>query len=71
MGRLYLGIVGSLLLAFLASGQEDLITDEDVARAWLVDYNEEAEKYFYDSVLASWIYNTNITDYNQDQSVSQ
>jgi len=34
------------------------------------NYTEEAEKVLYDAAIASWNYNTNITDYNQQLMVS-
>ena len=71
MGRLYSRILTSLLLAYLATGQADKIRDEAQARAWLVEYNQQAEKFYYNSMLAAWNYNTNITDHNQGLSVRQ
>ena len=53
-----------LSIVFAVFVRSELITDEDAARAWLVEYNKGAEKAYYDSVSASWTYNTNLTDYN-------
>ena len=61
-------ILSCALLLPLCRGQK--ITDEAVAQAWLTDYNERAMSVYYKSVVASWNYNTNLTDYNQKLSVS-
>ncbi len=45
-------------------------TNLDDAKAFLDEYNEQAMVVYYQSALASWIYNTNITDYNQQKEVS-
>ena len=43
---------------------------EQDARVWMDNYNVEAEKVIYKSTEAAWKYNTNLTQYNQQQSVS-
>lgn len=45
-------------------------TDLEEAQAFLDEYNEQAMVVYYQSALASWVYNTNITDYNQAKDVS-
>ncbi|KAG8519750.1 Angiotensin-converting enzyme 2, partial [Galemys pyrenaicus] len=48
-------------LVAVASAQS---TTEDNAKIFLEDFNREAEELSYNSSLASWDYNTNITDEN-------
>ncbi|KAM9837051.1 angiotensin-converting enzyme [Aulostomus maculatus] len=43
-------------------------TTEDVGR-FLSDYNSTAEEVLFQSVSASWDYNTNLTDYNSERQV--
>ncbi|XP_063816075.1 angiotensin-converting enzyme [Pseudophryne corroboree] len=44
-------------------------TDEAGAQAFASDYNSTAEGIFYKTKEASWMYNTNITDYNSQQQI--
>eukprot|EP00057_Strongylocentrotus_purpuratus_P002482 XP_003724613.1 PREDICTED: angiotensin-converting enzyme isoform X4 [Strongylocentrotus purpuratus] len=44
--------------------------NETAAIMFLDEYNEQAMVEYYKDVAASWTYNTNITDYNQEQSVA-
>ncbi|XP_071802040.1 angiotensin-converting enzyme 2-like isoform X2 [Asterias amurensis] len=53
----------------LSLGDEALITDIDEARAFLSRYEESAKVVYYASSLASWKFNTNITDYNQQKDL--
>ncbi|GCC17250.1 hypothetical protein chiPu_0020514 [Chiloscyllium punctatum] len=46
------------------------LTAEQEAQQFLHEFNAEAEKLVYQSSLASWVYNTNITDENALQMVS-
>ncbi|XP_033759589.1 uncharacterized protein LOC117341835 [Pecten maximus] len=48
------------------SGDGDKIADEEAARAWLDQYNQDATDMFYNSSVIWWNYETNITDYNQN-----
>ncbi|ELU13139.1 hypothetical protein CAPTEDRAFT_175968 [Capitella teleta] len=45
------------------------LANEEEARQWAEEYNAEAQVVWYDNVVASWNYNTNLTDYNQDESL--
>ncbi len=60
----------TLILAALPFIFAQKITDLDVARQYLAEYNEEAMQIYYTAVEASWSYNTNITDETQRKSVS-
>lgn len=42
----------------------DYQNTSDGALQFLTDYNSTAEEVLFDSVSASWKYNTNITDHN-------
>lgn len=44
--------------------------NETAAIIFLDEYNQQAMVEYYQDVSASWTYNTNITDYNQERSVS-
>ena len=55
-----------LVLCSFAQGQT-----EEEARQWAEEYNAEAQVVWYDAQQATWIYNTNLTDFNQDESVSE
>ena len=62
-------------LTFLASIHRlkcDKITDIEVARQWLMEYNIRAMPMdvYSKAVAARWDYNTNLTDYNQRRAVS-
>lgn len=46
------------------------ITDEQKAREWLKIYNTMASEIYYKDSIAAWNWNTNITDHNQNISVS-
>uniref|UniRef100_A0A8C4QHG6 Angiotensin-converting enzyme n=1 Tax=Eptatretus burgeri TaxID=7764 RepID=A0A8C4QHG6_EPTBU len=53
----------------------DILTEpcqptEEGALNFTEQFNKSAENVFYQSVLASWTYNTNITDYNMDKEVN-
>ncbi|XP_061410805.1 angiotensin-converting enzyme-like [Lethenteron reissneri] len=48
----------------------DYSQDETGAEQFLADYNDTAEGVLYESVLASWNYNTNITEENQNLQVA-
>ncbi|XP_064643851.1 angiotensin-converting enzyme-like isoform X1 [Lineus longissimus] len=58
----------TLLMVFSVCllGTDGLITDEALAAQWLDEYNEAAQQMYFQSVSASWNYNTNITDYNKE-----
>ena len=43
---------------------------EQDAKDWSEAYNAQAQKVWFDNVEASWNYNTNLTDHNQAESVS-
>lgn len=43
----------------------------DDALTFLSDYNRTAEEVLFNSVSASWNYNTNITDHNSQLQVGQ
>lgn len=60
-----------LALCQLAPKSSSLITNEQVAAAWLQHYNLIASDVAYDAIEASWNYATNLTDYNQNLSVSR
>ena len=66
---LMVGLVYGILVdsSMAADGK---ITDENVARAWLNDFNERAMRVYYTYQLASWNYYTNLTDHNRRLSVS-
>ena len=58
------------VICFVHVGHGELITDVDEARRWLDEYNTRAEQEYYKVIQANWDYNTNITDHNQQKSVS-
>lgn len=60
-----------LALCQLAPNSSSLITNEQVAAVWLQHYNLLASDVAYDAIEASWNYATNLTDYNQNLSVSR
>eukprot|EP00058_Branchiostoma_floridae_P009194 XP_002594682.1 hypothetical protein BRAFLDRAFT_104841 [Branchiostoma floridae] len=45
------------------------ITDEQQAWDFIWDYNAKAEKVYYDSVVAAWNYNTDLTQENSQKQV--
>ena len=49
---------------------EELITDETSAIAWLEDFNEIAMVVYFEGTLANWNFYTNLTDENQQAVVS-
>lgn len=49
---------------------EELITDEAKAIEFLEWYNKESSKVTYSYFLKQWAYQTNLTDFNQQQAVS-
>ena len=59
-----------VLVAFLALGVHGQGSEEDAAR-WANVYNIQAEILWYESTEADWTYNTNLTDYNMEKSVSK
>ena len=48
----------------------DISDDEEAGKVWLERYNKLSEGALCRSVVADWNYNTNLTDRNQDASVS-
>jgi peptidyl-dipeptidase A len=44
---------------------------EDDAKAWVAQYNIDAEVVWYDAVEADWTYNTNLTEYNMNKSLEK
>ena len=58
-----------LLVVHCAIGAK--ITDIDVAKEFLADYNERAMEVYYRKFEAKWMFSTNITDENQRKQVSQ
>ena len=55
------------LLVHCAIG--DKITDIDVAKEFLADFNEKAMDLYYWSTEAAWAFNTNLTEENQRKQV--
>ncbi|XP_036393879.1 angiotensin-converting enzyme [Megalops cyprinoides] len=47
----------------------DFSSNEDGAELFVSQYNTTAEEVFFASTSASWIYNTNLTDYNSQQQI--
>ncbi|XP_069120838.1 angiotensin-converting enzyme-like [Argopecten irradians] len=45
------------------------ISEEEAARAWLDQFNRDISDLYYNSSVIWWNYSTNITDYNQKQTV--
>lgn len=58
-----------LLLSLVAVTTAQSIIEED-AKKFLDTFNQEAEDLSYQSALASWNYNTNITEENAQKMVS-
>lgn len=58
-----------LLLSLVAVTAAQSTSDEE-AKTFLEKFNSEAEELSYQSSLASWNYNTNITDENVQKMVS-
>nr|XP_034299429.1 uncharacterized protein LOC117680950 isoform X2 [Crassostrea gigas] len=50
---------------------EELITDEAKAIEFLEWYNKESSKVTYSYFLKQWAYQTNLTDFNQQQAVNE
>lgn len=44
--------------------------DLEEVQSFLDDYELKAQQVYSESAFASWAYNTNITDYNSQKSVS-
>ena len=66
-------LLASLLVlsASLGLGQgQGGITNETEAKMWLAEYSEMAMDAFYRSALASWTYQTDITDEHESAMVS-
>ena len=57
-----------LLLSLAVTAAQS--TTEEQAKTFLEKFNHEAEDLSYQSSLASWNYNTNITDENVQKMVS-
>ncbi|XP_077996679.1 angiotensin-converting enzyme-like [Glandiceps talaboti] len=66
-----MSVLGILVLLVVAAQAQDKITNETLAEAYLDEYNAMAQEVYFKSVTASWNYNTNLTDYNQAQSVAE
>lgn len=68
-------LIACISATFLfASGvpvSEELITDEAKAIEFLEWYNKEYSTVTYSYSLKQWAYQTNLTDFNQQQAVSQ
>lgn len=62
-------LAGLSFLLLSITGEK--IRDEELARQWLEEYNEAAEEVYHDTSIAHWNYATNLTDYNQQLTVSQ
>ena len=70
------GIMSSIPLLFLVGifcqssvrGQE-IINDEAQAIEWLEEYNQMAMGVYYETTVASWTYQTDITDANEQAAV--
>lgn len=60
----------SWLLLSLVAVTAAQSTTEDKAKKFLDEFNSEAEYLSYQSSLASWDYNTNISDENVQKMVS-
>ncbi|XP_067685542.1 uncharacterized protein [Haliotis asinina] len=50
-------------------GMAGKITDEDVAKDWLKEYNQRSSEVYYEATEAEYTYNTNITEYTIQASV--
>ncbi|XP_035658126.1 angiotensin-converting enzyme-like [Branchiostoma floridae] len=61
----------SLLLVLLSAQNvaPQGITDEQQAWDFIWDYNAKAEKVYYDSVVAAWNYNTDLTQENSQKQI--
>lgn len=46
-------------------------SDENAAREWLNSYNVKASEIYNKGTIASWNYDTNLTEYNKNITVSQ
>ena len=57
------------LLVHCAIGEK--ITDLEVAKGFLVDFNEKAMELYYWSTEAAWAFNTNLTEENQRKQVRE
>jgi hypothetical protein len=63
--------LGALLITVcVVLPTQALITDEAEAARWLAQYNEESQIVYSKYMEAHWTYNTNLTDYNQQLTVS-
>ena len=64
-------IVLLLLLPLVTSASEaDKISDENLARVWLDEFNTQAEDVYYKTVEAAWNFETNATEHNHRNRVS-
>lgn len=62
--------LGVYLIAVCSGAPADSSDDEKQAKSWLVEYNKRASEIYYRDSVAAWNWSTNITDYNQNVSVS-
>lgn len=67
--KLQMTMIRILLLVIVTTVTSDLITDENAAKKWLEKFNDLQAFGMTDATNASWIYNTNLTDYNQQREV--
>ena len=58
------------ILMLLQSTIGDKITDINIAKQFLSDYDKMAMDVEYNYMEAAWMYKTNITDENQNNQVS-
>ena len=57
------------LTLFFNGISSELISDINVARQYLRDFDKMAADIEYQSALAEWAYETNITDFNRERQV--
>nr|XP_011423379.2 uncharacterized protein LOC105325490 isoform X2 [Crassostrea gigas] len=73
--KMHFLLIACISATFLfASGvpvSEELITDEAKAIEFLEWYNKESSKVTYSYFLKQWAYQTNLTDFNQQQAVNE
>lgn len=60
----------ALCLSTGVASDDGNTTEEHNAREWLKIYNTMASEIYYKDSIAAWNWSTNITDYNQNISVS-
>jgi len=66
---MYFSLIAVVLVAFMSVGTR--AQTEDDAIAWAATYNNQAEIVWFQAVDAEWEYNTNLTDYNLERTVSE